>query len=229
MDESNPTAQGQDGAVSPESSEQQSSKQDPFAGVQKRIDELVAQRHEDQRRYQEMLSEKDQQVNQLMQAILSQQSNGQQAQQQVQVDPEIAAQVDAVVRPMKQQFEQQLAQANQVISRMAWQQEAAQYPQEVQKRASELMQQWNRERKTGWAMNDALIMASYQLGVPPPSLQKGQQTRAANGQFASTVLTENAAPPQVAPQTRKIPANIDSLPLEKQVEIYNSVLGDEPF
>jgi hypothetical protein len=218
-DELDPTAQGTD---APDDANQQSNGQDDFkAGIQKRIDELTAKSHEAQRQNEQlmqMLQQKDAQITELAATLMTRGAPAQE--DDASLDPTIARALEKTVGKFLTPLQQQMAQYGQMMQKIEFQQMTSQYEPQVVQQAEKLMQQWKREGRSGWAMPDALIMASYQLGIPPKA--QASQTRAPNGQFTSTVLDSHAAAPQRTTQARKRPANFDSLPPEKQLEILEA-------
>jgi hypothetical protein len=226
--ENDPTAQGLDAAdpqITIETDEQDSFK----SGIQKRIDELTARTHEAQRNNEQLmqlLQQKDAQITELVAMRMNQQQAPQE--EDVNVDPTIARALERIVGKHLSPVQQQLGQYGQMMQKIEFQNLTANYEPQVVQRADQLMAQWKREGRTGWAMPDALVMASYQLGIPPKP--QGQQ-RAPNGQFAQqTVIDAHAPAPQRTTGPKKRPANFDSLSPEKQLAILEAEgIGDLPL
>lgn len=152
------------------------------------------------------------------------------------IDPDDFRRIQYVTRqtvsPELAQQQQLLQQTQAMLAEMRWQQAVQAEPdQEVVKTAQTLLADWRRRGLTGFVETDAL---NYARGVV---VQRQRETQAGERRFggppSNTVVTQSAPPPPVntaAPGQYKLPANIDDLPLEKQLELYEKAgLGDLPL
>ena len=232
---SEPIAQGPNaGPEGQPHNEQQSNveapKQDPFAGIQSRIDQLTAKYHESEARVQA----KDEQINNLVQQLIARQSTP--AEQDpyagIEVDPQQRELLDRVLNNKLSKFEQIIQRQDAMLRGMAAasQVEAAvagkQVAPEVVAKAKQLVQAWNQSGLQGWKPEDALIYAAGQL-----ALNGGQQPRNAQGQFTGqSVLGPSVVPSGVPNQQRSSSAPLDfNKPLDKQIDDLANRLGDNPF
>lgn len=135
-----------------------------------------------------------------------------------QVNPEIAA-----LKARQQQYEAEFA-------RMRWESVASQEKDpEVLKTAQALLDSWRRDpEKRGWVEADALTHAVGIVAQRQRAAQAGERRFGAG--YTEPVVTGHAPPPPVqTPSRNAIPANIDDLPLEQQIAIYEKAIGNEPL
>lgn len=202
-DNQNPNAQGPqtgaDGQAQTSTPAPQSAGPEQHAGFQKRIDELVAERHAAAREAAEL--------RQMNQQLLMTMAQGQVQQQapaplpQVDIDPEVRKQLDAYTQPLLQQQQAQFAQ---MMAQTASQQLGfvvqGQHP-EVAKR-------------TALIWNDAVMKGAHLKGFTPQQAltwARGELVdllvqEATKGQQAQQVQQFNAAPQALRANSAVAPA-----------------------
>ena len=206
-------------------------------GVQERIDELTRNWRETQRE----LSRKDE----LIMQLVAERSQVPHAPAPTPEDPfkhfaeedrpKLQHAFEAVLNPLRSQLEQ----ANRQLRAMTMSQQVAQVaptaPPEVQQRAAQLIQAWQQKGLDGWKLEDAVTFATGELlregKLAPQAPAPPQPPRAANGQYMTSAqnLPSNSPSPTPAPPPKGLPANLESLPLEKQIEIMEKLYGNMPL
>lgn len=181
-----PIAQGPNAEGTP-ASETPSQENQPNAGFQKRIDELVAKHADAQRRAEELSIINTQQMQMLMnQAVPQVQSQGPQPGELPpellqQVDPTLLKVIEAMTAKQSAQFQQVIARLEGQQAQQAFQQRAASLPPEVVANGQKLMNDWRRAGLQGWTPEDALTYAMGQ--IYQKALATKGQNRDALGRF----------------------------------------------
>jgi hypothetical protein len=237
---SDPIAQGPN--ADPEGQSQQSGSQEQSNGVQKRIDELVAQREQERRERSEERQMFQAQVTALTAAVEAnrhQQQTVTQQQPAVEVDPAIAAQVQALMGPTLKQYEQTIRHQQQQLAEMQYQQQLNVVPPNVKTRADALLAEARRRGLQGWDYMDVLKMAAGEevlAGRWTPqqaqaALNGAGQPRDERGRFGANAgaMTTQSAPPQHAPQNDALPQNFDSLHPAEQERILFARIQNKPL
>lgn len=209
-----------------ESPNQNASNQSPPAsnqheGFQRRIDELTARFH-DERRAREQLQD---QLTQTLQLVASR-AQGEQQPQAPQFDsPEEAAKFQAVLSPFEQRLAQMERQYQARIDQMSVQLTAQQQGVDVAvaQRAQQLMNMWQRQGKSGWVPEDAIVYAEAQLAREARS--QGQNANAQIRQYnaGQTPLAGHAPPPAPTPRTGPTQAEVDGWSIDKQLAFYEKL------
>lgn len=202
------------------------------AGVEVRINQLVAEREEARRQMEALQTQAQQRETQYL-AMLERMSTQQaQAAQPAapEIDPALAAAMQHYLKPMQEQFAQVQQQLYQQNAQMAFQQRAQQEDPRVVQQAQTLLAQWKRDGKTGWNPEDALVFARGILGVATTA----QQNRDALGRFnagAQGLPGQSAPPPAVTPRTvvELDRSSTDNRYLESQAAQLEKSLGDMEF
>jgi chromosome segregation ATPase len=197
-------------------------------GIQKRINELVAERNE----ARGTITAMQQQITSMNEMFLRQSQAPAQVQQQVpavDVDPQIAAQVQALMGPTLKQYEQTIQQQQATLNRIQYENELQKVPEAIRARAQQLQQQWTAARHTGWTMQDAI---RYAAGEAAMNGQFVTQPRDSRGQFnsmANSVMGQTSAPPTTTPPSNELPSNFDDLQPDKQIELLGKRLEGKTF
>jgi hypothetical protein len=206
-------ASGQPGAVAPES------------GIQKRFDELTAQRREAERQAEHYRLQNEQ----LLQTVLQRANQpAEPAEPPVEISPDERAKLDYLMAPMRKQVEDLNRRHASEISAIKFQTAIQGQPPQVQERARALFSAWQGDpSKGGWTPQDAVIYARGELGVP--SGQAGP-VRDERGRFngGATQLHQHAIPSS-GNQTPAAEPDWDTTPPEKLQEFYAKRLGDKSF
>lgn len=227
-----PNSQGQQDSAATSEGQGNGASQGEAGGLQKRIDELVAQGKQFQDMYQ-----KERENSQLLMASLTELSAKQiqatqtQPAEQVQVEPDEAAKIRAVMNPYLEEIRSMARGVAQQVGQQQFAQ-TAQNPvyqdQRVRQRAQELMNAWQSRKLSGWTPDDAF---KYAFGeVASADAVKAAQARGnANGFNAQTqVLNGGNGTPQLD-VSAAIPADINGWPLEKQIDFWEKRSGDKAF
>lgn len=219
-----PIAQGQPAGAPNPSSDAAAPKPPDAAGAgnegfQKRIDELTAARHDAERRAQQMQAQYE--------ALAAQQPQPT-PQPPVQIDPNIAAQMQALMGPMLQQLQQGYQQLQQTMGHQQLQQsvQQLQVPEQVAKRAADIMREYGL-RNQYVAPETARRYALGELWEQE-QLAKLKDTTRQNFNGHGAPLTSSGVPAALSAGPAR-PANFDSLPLNEQLRWYESNVGDKPL
>lgn len=200
-------------------------KADAGAGIQKRIDELVAEQHEWRRRFE---SER-QQNQELLAALVSNQTQSRQQDPYagVELDPDDKRKIESVLAPTMKQIMQRQRQMEHLLVQSQAREVAAQYGDpRVTELASKLVATWAQRGLDGWTPADAADMALAQ--VIKQERQKGAGKKAPVRSEEPDVLTQQSR--ATAPRGRTRPQNFDNLSPEKQLEIWEAEgIDDLPF
>jgi hypothetical protein len=202
------------------------------AGVEVRINQLVAEREEARRQMEALQSQAQQREAQYL-AMLERMSTQQaQAAQPAapEIDPALAAAMAHYMKPLQDQFAQVQHQLYQQNAQMQFQQRASQEDPRVVQKAQELLSQWKQTGKTGWNPEDALVFARGILGVATPQ----QANRDALGRFnagAQSLPGQSAPAPATNPQrvVELDRSSTDNRYLEAQAAALEKSLGDMEF
>lgn len=201
-------------------------------GIQKRIDELVAQG----KQYQEML-QKERENSQLLMASLTELSSRQitatqpNAELQVQVEPDEAAKIRAVMNPYLEEIRTMARSVAQQVGRQQFDQTAANpvyQDNRVRQRAQELMGAWQSRKLSGWTPEDAFKYAFGEVAAQD-AMKAAASRGAANGYNSqSQVIPGGNGAPQLEVNSA-IPSDINAWPLEKQLDFWEKRSGDKAF
>lgn len=245
--ENDPIAQGTQPAVTADANEQQNQNQnqqgsppnDSQSGIQLRIDQLTANYREAERRAEEQAAQlrlAQEQNNQLIAQLVNR--GPAQSEPQVEVDPELQRQVQAVygsefntIKQTAKQMQAFMAGQNAV---MAVQQVAVgkQIAPEVIADAQRFAQAWAVNGLQGWKAEDAIVYAAGQRALNGGA-QPQDGRRPFNAPNGSNVFGQPIAPPPT-PTRQDVnsnqPYNLDlAKPLDKQINDLESRLGDKAF
>lgn len=169
-------------------------------GIQKRIDELTAEKYE-ARRAAEALQQQNAELTNNLARLMAQQVEAryEQARPQapdVEIDEGTRKILDAYVAPKLGAQERTIRALQEQLAQAEYAQAAAKFEPLVQARAKDLMNAWSRGGQTGWTPQDALIYAQGELALRTPRDEKGRFTTPP-AQKPPEVFTR--APAQVAP------------------------------
>ncbi len=232
-----PLTQGQQQpAETANDTSQQATPEGQQAGLQKRFDELTAQKYAAER----ALAEQQGQFNQLMAAVTAQQLQAQQAQQpRIEIDPEEVRRVEAVIGPQLKQMQQMMGQLQETLQMQQLHTSAPAYvPQQIAQnpeviaRAQTLLRGW-RANNVPATPQDAMMHASAeflfkQQGNPQANRQAVQTFNAGGSAPLSNAAPASSAPRQVA--TQRLPdEQVKRLSPDAQVRYWERIVGDSPI
>ena len=221
-----PVAQGPEaGQDTPgeQSTEQESSNPAVPTGFQARINELTAARREAERR----VSEQEKQIAELVRLASAnvQRAPVEPKLPELEIDPDQQKILDAYraryvnpeIEGLKQTIKNLTAQFGSARA-----QEAAETmvgDPEVAQRASQLIQGWQQAGLQGWTAEDAVKYAAGEKAIA--DLNRTRQAKGARQQFngQGTPVVTGHSTGQPPNPVGTLPANFDSLPVEKQLEI----------
>lgn len=201
------------------------------AGVEARINQLVAER-EAEKRAREM-AEQTAQQREVQYLSMLERMAAQQAprKEEVPLNPELEAVMQRYLQPMQAQFAQMQTALHQQGAQMQYAQMAQGESPAVLAKAQELLSMWKKQGKTGWDPQDALTFARGILGVTTPQ-QSASQARSAFNEGASNSRTPNSAPPSANSTTKPVEVDRSSTDvnyLSKQAALLEKNLGDFEF
>lgn len=231
-DELDPTAQGTSEAVIPPTDQQAQGAPatQQFEGIQKRIDELTAKFRGEQEANQHLLAQNQELMRTIAQIAEKNIAATYEAAPQVEVDPEDRRKVEAVFTPYMRKLESMVQQlSSQVASSQVASVAQGEDPRVVQ-RAQELMRGWRSAGKQGWEPQDAVIYARGEVATLDAT--KAAKARDERGRFAGQAppLQGTGAPPPITqPQTGALPANFDSLDIDRQLDLLEKRLEGKTF
>lgn len=228
----NPPAQGQqtpaENGDTSNAGENQQAKQ--FEGFEKRINELTARF----RGAEEVIAQKDAQLSEMvrtMSEMAMRQQQPVQAEPPVEIDPEERRKLEAILTPYQRRMEQMMANLEQQVAVREVQTVASQYGDDrLQNRAVQLMESWRKQGFSGWQPRDAVRYAAGELyEAEKLKAAQGQGEQQRFNQLSNNVITGQSAPPAPIASNGALPANFDSLPNDKQLEILERRLAGKTF
>lgn len=189
-------------------------------GVEKRINELTAQRYEAQRRAEQ--AEAREQAYLAQMAELMAQRNVQQAEPAVQVDPEQKRAFEAMMAPMKREFENAIREL-QKLQGLSQIRQAQNVTDPVQRRAEEIIAQY---AKQNYRIDPemALDLAAGQIARQQMAEQNAAKAagRAFNGSGAPILTTQSM--PNLGSTESKRP-DLDKMTLQERLQYWDSQPG----
>lgn len=195
-------------------------------GVEQRINELVGKYKALEDNYSKVSEQNSMLLGTL--AELATKSSAPASQTQVQIDPEEAARVRAVLAPELQRLESMNAQLLARLGQQEFQAATTGEDPRVVARAKELEGQWRAARLTGWKPTDAITYARGEVAGADQLAQRQAQASRQQFQSSNPVLQGGNAQPVVA-QMDTVPADLGQWSIDKQVAFWEKRSGDRPF
>lgn len=209
-----PTAQGNAPDVKPADGQAPAVEQN---GVEKRINELTAQRYEAQRRAEQAEAREQAYLAQMAELMAQQRAQVPQ-EPAVQIDPEQKRVFDAYFMPMKREMENTIRELQKIQGLTAIRQASA--PDPVQKRAEELVLQYARQ---GYRLDHemALDLAEGQIARQQRAEQQAAKAagRAFNGDTVP-VITSQSMPYAGSNEPRR--PDLDKMSLQERMAYWDS-------
>lgn len=221
----NPIAQGPEaGAAQPDNKSENA-----LPGVQARIDELTAKF----RQAEDQLAAKDAQITAILASIASGQGSRNAAQEPaqppVEIDPDEQKKLDYLLAQRMGPLQAMIERLERTQVAQQFQQYEQQVPPEVLKRSQELQLAWARSGKQGWVPQDALTYAYGEYNLKAAQTGQARQAQHQYNQAASNVTMQSSAPPASQASQSRLPKNIDSLPLQQRLALYEQHAADLPW
>jgi hypothetical protein len=197
-------------------------------GVEARIAELTAKSRE----FESRLIESQNREAMLLGTLAEQAARGVQSvvtQPAVQVEPEEAQRIRAVLAPELQRLEKLTAQLAQRSGATELQIQLQHEDPKVAQRATQLMSDWQRAGLNGWQPKDAIVYARGEIYSNPAAL-RAAAAEAERQRFNAgnpVVAGSNGMP--VLQQTEAIPADIGKWALDKQAEFWEKRAEGKSF
>lgn len=206
-----PNAQGTQPEQNPAAVENQQA-----SGVQQRIDELTREKHEAQRRAEEL----SQQYMTLLNDLATKSIQPQSAQPQVEIDPTLKAQMEAVMAPFQAQLNRTLAQIQQAQALTNARSLAGSLPEPV---AQEMQKVVSDYAKQGYRVDDEVALdIAYGRVARKQQTAQGQANQAQrqfNSQTPVIGQQSMMGIPQV-PQTNK--PNLDAMTFAERQKYWDT-------
>ena len=203
------------------------------SGIQKRIDELTAQKYEEKRRadaIQQQLLDSQAQMARMMEMITNQQVVAPQPNPADDLDPEARRAMEALMAPKYKALEARVAHMDQLLERQEFQARASSEHPDVVARANQLYSHWQKIGAAGFKMVDALVYAKGELaGVDQTAASRARNERGQYTASAANVMQSQSAPPPPVARTSGLPADIDRRPLDEQLRLYEQHLDGKTF
>lgn len=203
------------------------------SGVQKRIDELTAEKWEAKRRadaIQQQLADSQAQLAKAMEIMANNQQVQAVASPVDNLDPEARKAIEALVQSKVKGYQAQVQEMSQALERQEFATKATGEHPDVVARANQLFLNWQRQGASGFKMIDALVYARGEMAGQ--DLSAATRARNERGQFAasaSNVASAQSAPPPPAVRTSGLPADLSQRPLDEQIALLEKHLDGKSF